>query len=118
VLCYNTPLYSFLYGGNLSEFLPVKQKIIESIQQRPCRRSKPANYPASPPDISSSIHKSRTRDYATPAQKLAHHRQNPLGIAKNIAAFIFKSTEIADVTVAPPGFINFTLSQNWLTERG
>ncbi len=39
---------------------------------------------------------------------------NPLNIAKEIAGYIQPSAEIESVTVAPPGFINFTLNNNWL----
>jgi arginyl-tRNA synthetase len=36
-------------------------------------------------------------------------------IAKEIAGSIRPATEIESVTVAPPGFINFTLKNAWLT---
>jgi arginyl-tRNA synthetase len=39
---------------------------------------------------------------------------NPLNIAKEIAGYIESSPEIESVTVAPPGFINFTLKDDWL----
>ena len=39
---------------------------------------------------------------------------NPLTIAKDIAAFFARTAEIERVVVAPPGFINFTLSADWL----
>jgi arginyl-tRNA synthetase len=39
---------------------------------------------------------------------------NPLAIAKDISAFIPHTPEIEKVVVAPPGFINFTLSPAWL----
>jgi arginyl-tRNA synthetase len=39
----------------------------------------------------------------------------PLTIAGDVASFIAPSPEIAAVTVAPPGFINFTLKNEWLT---
>jgi arginyl-tRNA synthetase len=40
---------------------------------------------------------------------------NPLTIANDLASFIAPSPEIASITVAPPGFINFTLKSDWLT---
>ncbi|OGO06459.1 MAG: arginine--tRNA ligase, partial [Chloroflexi bacterium RBG_13_57_8] len=42
---------------------------------------------------------------------------NPLNIAKDIAGFIQPAEEIESVTVAPPGFINFTLKNDWLTRQ-
>jgi arginyl-tRNA synthetase len=42
---------------------------------------------------------------------------SPLKIAGEIAGFITPSTEIDSVTVAPPGFINFTLKSDWLTQQ-
>jgi arginyl-tRNA synthetase len=39
---------------------------------------------------------------------------NPLKIAQEIASCIQPSAEIEKITVAPPGFINFTLKNSWL----
>jgi arginyl-tRNA synthetase len=41
----------------------------------------------------------------------------PLTIAQDVAAFIKLTPEIESVTVAPPGFINFTLNNGWLTQQ-
>ena len=42
---------------------------------------------------------------------------NPLKIAEDIASFIKPSAEISSVSVAAPGFINFTLSSQWLSNQ-
>ena len=42
---------------------------------------------------------------------------NPLTIASDIAAFIARTAEIERVDVAPPGFLNFTLSARWLARQ-
>jgi arginyl-tRNA synthetase len=42
---------------------------------------------------------------------------NPLKIAREIANYIQPSTEIEKITVAPPGFINFTLKNSWLAAQ-
>ncbi len=42
---------------------------------------------------------------------------SPLTIANEIANFIKPSAEIESVTVAPPGFINFTLKNDWLARQ-
>ena len=39
---------------------------------------------------------------------------SPLTIANEVVGLITPSPEISGVTVAPPGFINFTLSSDWL----
>ncbi len=40
---------------------------------------------------------------------------NPLNIARQLVELIPATPEIESITVAPPGFINFTLKDNWLT---
>ena len=42
---------------------------------------------------------------------------DPLVIAERLVGFIHPSPEIKDITVAPPGFINFTLRKDWLCQR-
>jgi len=42
---------------------------------------------------------------------------NPLAIAENMVGLIVSSPEIDTITVAPPGFINFTLKSDWLTRQ-
>jgi len=41
----------------------------------------------------------------------------PMTIANEIANLIVLTPEIANVAVAPPGFINFTLKNDWLTRQ-
>jgi len=41
----------------------------------------------------------------------------PMTIANEIANLIVLTPEIASVAVAPPGFINFTLNNDWLTRQ-
>jgi len=58
-------------------------------------------------------------DYASSfALKLARSTGvNPLAIAKEVVGLIATSPEVSRITVAPPGFINFTLSSSWLTAQ-
>ena len=42
---------------------------------------------------------------------------NPLTIANEVVGLIETTAEIDSVTVAPPGFINFTLKSDWLTDQ-
>ncbi|MBI2846355.1 MAG: arginine--tRNA ligase [Chloroflexi bacterium] len=58
-------------------------------------------------------------DYASAAPlKLARAaRMNPLTIARHLADLFPQAEEIERVTVAPPGFINFTLKDDWLEKQ-
>src|SRR5690349_3283272 len=58
-------------------------------------------------------------DYATslPLRLARAARANPLDIAKAIAARIEIAGALASAEVAPPGFINFRLSETWLAQQ-
>ena len=58
-------------------------------------------------------------DYATSvALKLARAaRKSPLEIARTLADAMPQADEVAEVRVAPPGFINFVLSDAWLKRQ-
>ena len=55
-------------------------------------------------------------DYASsfPLKLARSARANPMSLANDLVKFL-PDKGIADVTVAPPGFINFTLKTQWLT---
>ena len=55
-------------------------------------------------------------DYASsyPLKLARAARVNPLTIAKELVTFMEPDVAIADIEVAPPGFINFTLKTGWL----
>ena len=42
---------------------------------------------------------------------------NPMTIAQEIVSLIAPTPEVANIAVAPPGFINFTLKDDWLTSQ-
>jgi arginyl-tRNA synthetase len=44
-------------------------------------------------------------------------RMNPLAIAKELVSLMKPEADIADIEVAHPGFINFTLKTNWLANQ-
>ncbi len=44
-------------------------------------------------------------------------RMNPMAIAEQLVSQIPTAGDLADVSAAPPGFINFTLSQEWITAQ-
>ena len=58
-------------------------------------------------------------DYAStlPLKLARAARMNPLTIAENLASLIQLPKEIERIAVAPPGFINFSLRNDWLTAQ-
>jgi len=58
-------------------------------------------------------------DYASPlALKLARAaRMNPLTIAQSLVSLIQTPPGVEKIAVAPPGFINFSLSSDWLIRQ-
>ena len=58
-------------------------------------------------------------DFATnlPLRLARAARANPLQLAQLIAERVRPGPEIASVAPAPPGFINFKLSDRWLQEQ-
>ncbi len=58
-------------------------------------------------------------DYATPVcmQLARYARMAPLKIAEAVIKNLSKPSFIAHVGVAHPGFINFRLSEDWLTSQ-
>jgi arginyl-tRNA synthetase len=98
-----------------------KQKIAELIQKAAAEAQKAGKLPdVTLPDIViERPQKAEYGDYASSISlKLARAvGKNPMAIAKDIAAFIKPSEEIESVSVAPPGFINFTLKSDWLARQ-
>ncbi len=58
-------------------------------------------------------------DYASslPLKMAKTARMNPMAIADTLARLLAETEEVQKVTVAAPGFINFTLTDKWLTEQ-
>jgi len=58
-------------------------------------------------------------DYAAnlPMRLARAARSNPVDIAKRIAAHLPASAAVASAEPAPPGFINFRLSERWLADQ-
>ncbi len=58
-------------------------------------------------------------DYASslPLKLARATKMAPLVIAERIIGFMPSLPEVAKVVAAPPGFINFTLSPDWLTKQ-
>jgi arginyl-tRNA synthetase len=62
---------------------------------------------------------SKHGDYASsyPMKLARAARTNPLTIARELVLLMDKNNDIADIDIAPPGFINFTFKNSWLTSR-
>ena len=58
-------------------------------------------------------------DYASslPLKMAKAARMNPMTIANTLAKLLTETKEIKKVSVAAPGFINFILTDKWLTEQ-
>jgi arginyl-tRNA synthetase len=96
----------------------LKQTIAELLAQAIAKAQQEGKLPAiSHPEIAIERPQNPEHgDYASSISlKLARAAgTNPLDIAKEIAGYIQPSPEIENVTVAPPGFINFALKNSWL----
>ncbi|MFA5628856.1 MAG: arginine--tRNA ligase [Dehalococcoidales bacterium] len=105
----------------MSEILLVKQRIIESIKKATAEAQQAGKLPVVPiPDVSVE-HPQKTGhgDYAAslPLKLARSTGMAPFNIAKIIVSSLEKDEAIADVSVAQPGFINFTLAPSWLAQQ-
>jgi arginyl-tRNA synthetase len=103
----------------MSEILFIRQKLIDWLQQATVQAQKIGKLPRIPlPEISVEHPQNAEHgDYATsyPLKLARVTGLEPLATAHIINQLIHCSTEIAEITVAPPGFINFTFNNDWLT---
>jgi len=105
----------------MSEILFIRQKIIDWLQQAAVQAQKANKLPQVPlPEVSVERPQNAEHgDYATsfPLKLARAGGLEPLAIANIITKLIPESPEIADISVAPPGFINFTFSNVWLAQQ-
>jgi arginyl-tRNA synthetase len=99
----------------------VKEKLLKCIQQAVSDTQQEGSTPlAVLPDINIERPKDpRHGDYATglPLKLARISGISPLEIAKRIINHLSLPEEIDNVVAAPPGFINFTLSDKWLRQQ-
>ncbi len=97
----------------------IKQRIIELLTQAASQAQESGKLPAVaiPEIIVEHPQNPEHGDYASslPLKLARATGTKPLAIAEDIAGLIAPSPEIEAITVAPPGFINFTLKSDWLT---
>ncbi|MGD9394715.1 MAG: arginine--tRNA ligase [Dehalococcoidia bacterium] len=99
----------------------IKQRIIELLKKAAAEAQKSGKLPSvALPEIAIEHPQNPEHgDYASsfPLKLARTVGVKPLTIAEDVAAFIKPTPEIESITVAPPGFINFTLKNDWLTEQ-
>jgi arginyl-tRNA synthetase len=96
----------------------IKQRIIELLEAAAAEAQRSGKLPSvALPEITIEHPQNPEHgDYASsfPLKLARTIGVKPLTIAEDVAALIPATPEIESVTVAPPGFINFTLNNNWL----
>ena len=101
--------------------LEIKTRIAELLKQAAERAQQEGKLPqVALPEITWKGHRIRGHgDYASslPLKLARSTGKNPIAIAQAIAEFIPPTPELASVTVAPPGFINFSFRSDWLSRQ-
>jgi arginyl-tRNA synthetase len=96
----------------------LKNKLAELLTQAALEAQKSGKLPpvALPEVIMEHPQNPEHGDYASslPLKLARATSHSPLDIAKDMVALIADTSEIERIDVAPPGFINFTLSAQWL----
>jgi len=99
----------------------LKQRLIELLTQAASQAQQLGKLPAvTLPEIAVEHPQNPEHgDYASsfPLKLARATGVSPLTIAKDMVGLIAPSPEIDSVAVAPPGFINFTLKNDWLTRQ-
>jgi arginyl-tRNA synthetase len=115
-LCYNF-LVNFAKNRN-NNTLMLRQTIADLLTQAIAKAQKEGRLPdiSLPEIVIERPQKPEHGDYASsiPLKLARAAGTSPLNIAKEIAGYIRSSPEINSATAAPPGFINFTLKNDWL----
>ncbi len=97
----------------------VKQKLIEMLTQAASQAQQLGKLPSvALPEVAVERPQNPEHgDYASsfPLKLARATGVSPLAIAEDMVGLIVPSPEIDTITVAPPGFINFTLKTDWLT---
>jgi arginyl-tRNA synthetase len=98
----------------------LKQKLIEQLVQAAIEAQKIGRLPSVtlPDAYLEHPQKPEHGDYASsfPLKLARATRMKPMDIAQVLVNLMPKPPEIQSITVAPPGFINFRISNLWLTE--
>ncbi len=105
----------------MNGILSVKALIIELLSKAAAHAQATGKLPAVslPPILIEHPQNPSHGDYATglPLKMARSTGMKPIDIAGIIAGLIPQTPEVKSVTVAPPGFLNFTLSDDWITDQ-
>ncbi len=99
----------------------IKQRIIELLAQAADKAQKSGKLPSvAVPEITIEHPQNPEHgDYASslPLKLARATGASPLAIAEDLVGLMAPAPEVETATVAPPGFINFTLKDAWLTRQ-
>ena len=99
----------------------IKQRIIELLAQAADKAQKSGKLPSvAVPEITIEHPQNPAHgDYASslPLKLARATGASPLAIAEDLVGLVAPAPEVETATVAPPGFINFTLKSDWLTRQ-
>ena len=99
----------------------IKQRLIELLSQAATQAQKSSRLPSvALPEITIEHPQNPEHgDYASsfPLKLARAAGASPLNIAEELVGLMAPAPEIETITVAPPGFINFTLSSVWLVRQ-
>ena len=99
----------------------IRQKLAQALEQAVAQAQQQGQLAATaPPEmIVERPQRSEHGDYASslPLKLARAIGMTPLAIAEKIVEFMPPLPEVSRIVVAPPGFINFNLSPDWLTKQ-
>ncbi len=99
----------------------LKQKLVELVRQAASQAQESGKLPSvTLPEVTVERPQNPEHgDYASsfPLKLARATGLNPLTMANDIVGLMVSGPEIGNITVAPPGFINFTLKGDWLTKQ-
>ena len=99
----------------------VRRKLADCLQQAAIEAQQEGNIIAAAPPEAAIEHPQDPEhgDFASglPLKLARTMKMSPLAIAEKIVEHLSPPPEIGRVVIAPPGFINFTLRDDWLTEQ-
>ncbi len=105
----------------MNGILTLKQRLIELLTQAAGEAQQQGKLPAiTLPEIAIEHPQNPEHgDYASslPLKLARATGVSPLTIANDLAGLMVATPETGSITVAPPGFINFTLKSDWLTSQ-
>ena len=123
-MCYNLGINSrnsCSYEEAKTEILALKKKLVELLTQTATGAQQSGKLPSvSLPEVYLEHPQNPEHgDYASsfPLKLARATGSNPMAIAEELIGLMASMPEIDSIVAAPPGFINFTLKNSWLTSQ-